>query len=114
MRSIVGPSAEMNKCVVTTMHRHKSMSQLRHRWVTDAVIKEQQISVGMADIEWQKADFDRRIGDGNLAAVEVLHFVNISSEEGVVLVEDVLDSKPIVDGAPQEGAIFIAVNLVVY
>lgn len=68
----------------------------------------------MADIEWQKADFEGCVGDWNLAAVEVLHFVNIGSKEGMVFVEDVEDSKPIVDGAPQEGAVFVAVNLVIY
>ena len=68
----------------------------------------------MADIEWQKADFEGCVGDWNLAAVEALHFVNIGGKEGAVLVKDVKDSKPIVDGAPQEGAVFVAVNLVVY
>lgn len=68
----------------------------------------------MADIEWQKSDFEGCIGDRNLAAAEVLHFADIGSEEGAFVVEDVNDSKPIMDAAPQVWAVIIAVDLVVY
>jgi hypothetical protein len=35
-------------------------------------------------------------------------------KEGMVLVEDVEDSKPIMDSAPLEGSIFVTVNLLIY